>query len=129
MGKTLYQMGYYAGALNYFERIADAGATHGYYNATLKWLAALSRVLPETSGILEKIGVRSGPLTSRSWRGPRRALLLARPLLPQGQFDEPSTCSAGSDQARRCARRLRGRHHVRKYEAGHAEAFKEIRSS
>src|SRR5258705_268896 len=27
-----------------------------YHGATLKWLAALSRVLPETSGILEKIG-------------------------------------------------------------------------
>jgi len=56
MGKTLYQMGFYAGALNYFEKIADAGESHGYYGATLKWLAALSRVLPESSGILEKIG-------------------------------------------------------------------------
>lgn len=56
MGKTLYQMGFYAGSLKYFEDIVAAGADHTYHGATLKWLAALSRVLPETSGILQKIG-------------------------------------------------------------------------
>jgi tetratricopeptide (TPR) repeat protein len=56
MGKTLYQMGFYAGSLAYFDRIVHAGAGHTYHGATLKWLAALSRVLPETSGILAKIG-------------------------------------------------------------------------
>lgn len=56
MGKTLYQMGFYAGSLAYFDKIAKDGQAHTYHGATLKWLAALSRVLPETSGILEKIG-------------------------------------------------------------------------
>jgi hypothetical protein len=56
MGKTLYQMGFYAGALVYFDKIVQAGDNHTYHGATLKWLAALSRVLPETSGILQKIG-------------------------------------------------------------------------
>jgi tetratricopeptide (TPR) repeat protein len=56
MGKTLYQLGFYAGSLAYFDRIVTAGQAHTYHAATLKWLAALSRVLPETSGILEKIG-------------------------------------------------------------------------
>src|SRR5215475_3561308 len=56
MGKTLYGMGFYAGSLHYFEEIVKAGDAHTYHAATLKWLAALSRVLPETSGILEKIG-------------------------------------------------------------------------
>jgi len=56
MGKTLYQLGFYAGALKYFVAIVEAGPAHTYHAATLKWLAALSRVLPETSGILEKIG-------------------------------------------------------------------------
>ncbi|MBK9030362.1 MAG: tetratricopeptide repeat protein [Myxococcales bacterium] len=56
MGKTLYQMGYYASAQSWFEKIVTAGAEHAYYPATLKWLAALSRVLPETSGILDLIG-------------------------------------------------------------------------
>ena len=56
MGKTLYQMGFYAGSLAYFDKISKEGDAHTYHSATLKWLAALSRVLPETSGILEKIG-------------------------------------------------------------------------
>ena len=56
MGKTLYQMGFYAGALTYFENIVKAGDQHTYHGATLKWLAALSRVLPETSDILKLIG-------------------------------------------------------------------------
>jgi tetratricopeptide (TPR) repeat protein len=56
MGKTLYQMGFYAGSLAYFDKIVQAGDNHTYHGAALKWLAALSRVLPETSGILEKIG-------------------------------------------------------------------------
>ncbi len=56
MGKTLYQMGFYAGSLAYFDRIVQTGDAHTYHGAALKWLAALSRVLPETSGILEKIG-------------------------------------------------------------------------
>lgn len=56
LGKTLYKMGYYAGALAYFDAIVQLGHGHRYYGATLKWLAALSRVLPDTSGILAKIG-------------------------------------------------------------------------
>jgi hypothetical protein len=56
MGKTLYQMNFYAGSLAYFDRIVQTGDAHTYHGAALKWLAALSRVLPETSGILEKIG-------------------------------------------------------------------------
>jgi hypothetical protein len=56
MGKTLYAMGFYAGSLKYFDDIVKAGDQHTFHAATLKWLAALSRVLPETSGILERIG-------------------------------------------------------------------------
>src|SRR5438477_11470731 len=56
MGKTLYQMGFYAASLTFFDKIVQAGEAHTYHGAALKWLAALSRVLPETSGILEKIG-------------------------------------------------------------------------
>lgn len=56
MGKTLYQLKYYASALATFDSIVEQGEAHRYHAATLKWLAALSRVLPETSGILSKIG-------------------------------------------------------------------------
>ncbi len=56
MGKALFQMGYFAASLAYFDRIVSVGGSHAFHPPTLKWLAALSRVLPETAGILEKIG-------------------------------------------------------------------------
>jgi tetratricopeptide (TPR) repeat protein len=56
MGKTLYQMKFYAASLAYFDRIVEKGAAHRYHGVTLKWLAALAKVLPESAGILEKIG-------------------------------------------------------------------------
>jgi len=56
MGKTLYQMKFYAASLAYFDKIVEAGGAHRYHAITLKWLAALAKVLPESAGILEKIG-------------------------------------------------------------------------
>ena len=56
MGKALYNMKYYSASLSYFDRIVQKGPSHAYYNATLKWLASLSRQLPDSTGILEKIG-------------------------------------------------------------------------
>lgn len=56
LGKTFYKLKFYAASLSYFEKISKAGASHAYHAATLKWLAGLSRVLPETSGILDRIG-------------------------------------------------------------------------
>ena len=56
MGKTLYHLGFFSASLSYFDRIVKKGATHRYYNATLKWLASLSRQLPESAGILKRIG-------------------------------------------------------------------------
>lgn len=56
MGKTLYHLNFYSAALSYFDRIVQKGEAHRYYAATLKWLASLSRKLPESAGILKKIG-------------------------------------------------------------------------
>ncbi len=56
MGKTLYHLHFYSASLSYFDRIVQKGDQHRYYNATLKWLASLSRQLPESAGILKKIG-------------------------------------------------------------------------
>jgi tetratricopeptide (TPR) repeat protein len=133
MGKTLYQMGYYAGALNYFERIADAGATHGYYNATLKWLAALSRVLPETSGILEKIGKYDpSALQEPIMESVRDELyfLLGRHYYMKGELDkaiELFTSVNESSPFHIKAKFFEGVAYVRKYEGRPAgEAFKRI---
>jgi tetratricopeptide (TPR) repeat protein len=91
LGKTLYQLGFYAGALAYFDRIASAGPSHRYHNATLKWLAALSRVLPETSGILEKIGAYDpAELEQPVLEDVRDELyyLLGRHYYIRGEFDQ-----------------------------------------
>ncbi len=91
MGKTLYQMGYYAASLAYFDRIVELGTGHLYYGVTLKWLAALSRVLPETSGILEKIGKYDpSDLEQPVMEEVRNELyfLLGRHFYRQGDFEQ-----------------------------------------
>jgi len=56
MGKTLFNLKFYSASLGYFTRIVDKGPAHRYYQKTLQWLASLSRFLPESAGVLEKIG-------------------------------------------------------------------------
>lgn len=101
MGKTLFKMGFYAGSLAYFDRIvtggdteegkAHAGRAHRYFNATLKWLAALSNVLPPTSGILDKIGQYDvKDLEDPALKDVRNELyyLLGRHFYVKGNFDK-----------------------------------------
>ncbi len=56
MGKTLYKLHYYSAALSYFDRVVQKGSAHPHYNETLQWLAALTRDIPDSAGVLEKIG-------------------------------------------------------------------------
>jgi tetratricopeptide (TPR) repeat protein len=94
MGKTLYQMGYYAASLAYFDRIVAKRTGHRYFGATLKWLAALSRVLPETSGILEKIGTYDPKDLEQPIMDEVRDelyYLLGRHYYRQGNFDQAIT--------------------------------------
>jgi tetratricopeptide (TPR) repeat protein len=56
MGKTLYKLHFYSAAIGYFDRIVQKGAAHPHYNETLQWLAALTRDVPDSAGVLEKIG-------------------------------------------------------------------------
>ena len=56
MGKTLYKLHFYSAAISYFDRIVQKGTAHPHYNETLQWLAALTRDVPDSAGVLEKIG-------------------------------------------------------------------------
>lgn len=56
MGKALFKLRFYSASLSYFDRIVQKGAGHRYYRKTLEWLASLSQYLPESAGVLEKIG-------------------------------------------------------------------------
>jgi tetratricopeptide (TPR) repeat protein len=56
MGKALYKMRFYSAALSYFDRIVQKGNSHPHFNETLQWLASLTRDIPDSAGVLEKIG-------------------------------------------------------------------------
>ncbi|WP_428267478.1 tetratricopeptide repeat protein [Haliangium sp.] len=133
LGKTLYQLQFYSGALAYFDRIAAAGPSHRYHSASLKWMAALSRVLPETSGILEKIGAYdAAELEQPVLDDVRDELyyLLGRHFYLRGEFDQAvalyNRVNRQSPFFLR-AKFFEGVTYVRKYEGAPAiEAFKEI---
>jgi hypothetical protein len=56
LGKSLFQLGFFAGSLAVFDEIVTIGPSHPYHQLTLPWLASLSRKLPEGAGVLEKVG-------------------------------------------------------------------------
>jgi TolA-binding protein len=133
MGKALYNMKYYSASLSYFDRIVQKGPSHAYYNATLKWLASLSRQLPDSTGILEKIGkYNRAELDQPALEKVRDELyfLLGKFYYQKGNFKEAvelfQAVPANSDSYVE-AKLFEGATHVRQYEAKPAvEAFKEV---
>jgi len=133
MGKTLYHLGFYSASLSYFDRIVQKGDAHRYYAATLKWLASLSRQLPESAGILKKIGkYQRAQLEQPALEKVRDELyyLLGRWNYSQGNFKEAIALFASvpttSDFFAR-AKFMEGITHVRMYKGRPAaEAFKSL---
>jgi tetratricopeptide (TPR) repeat protein len=133
MGKTLYHLGFYSAALSYFDRIVQKGDAHRYYNATLKWLASLSRQLPESAGILKKIGkYQRAQLEQPALEKVRDELyyLLGRWHYSQGNFNDAIGLFAAvpptSDFYAK-AKFMEGIAHVRTYKGRPAaEAFKAL---
>ncbi|MBT8468911.1 MAG: hypothetical protein KJN97_09195 [Deltaproteobacteria bacterium] len=56
LGQSLYKMGYYQSALTVFDDISAQGPAHIDFGDTLEWLGLLASKLPESSGIIEKVG-------------------------------------------------------------------------
>jgi tetratricopeptide (TPR) repeat protein len=133
MGKALYNMRFYSPSLSYFDRIVQKGPAHAYYNATLKWLASLSRQLPDSTGILEKIGkYNRAELDQPALEKVRDELyfLLGKFYYQKGQFKEAvelfSAVPATSEFYVQ-AKLFEGATHVREYQAKPAvESFKEV---
>jgi len=133
MGKALYNMKYYSASLSYFDRIVQKGQSHAYYAATLKWLASLSRNLPDSTGILEKIGkYNRAELDQPQLEKVRDELyfLLGKFNYQKGNFKQavelfqavPTTSEFYTQ-----AKLFEGATHVREYQAKPAvEAFKEV---
>ncbi len=91
MGKDLFHLRYYAAALVFFDNIVQKGPSHRYYRRTLQWLAALAEVLPESAGILKKIGKYSLEDLEDPGLEPVRAklyYLLGKYYYESGQLDQ-----------------------------------------
>jgi TolA-binding protein/predicted negative regulator of RcsB-dependent stress response len=133
MGKALYNMKFYSASLSYFDRIVQKGPSHAYYNATLKWLASLSRKLPDSTGILEKIGkYNRAELDQPALEQVRDELyfLLGKYYYQKGSFKEAvelfGTVPTSSEFYVQ-AKLFEGATHVREYQAKPAvDSFKEV---
>src|SRR5205823_1600093 len=107
--------------------------SHAYYNATLKWLASLSRVLPDSTGILDKIGkYNRADLDQPALEKVRDELyfLLGKFYYQKGNFKEAvelfNTVPTTSEFYVQ-AKLFEGATHVREYQAKPAvESFKEV---
>jgi tetratricopeptide (TPR) repeat protein len=133
MGKTLYNMKFYSASLSYFDRIVQKGQAHAYYNATLRWLASLSRQLPDSTGILEKIGkYNRAELDQPALDKVRDELyfLLGKFYYQKGNFKEAVELFSAvptSSEFYVQAKLFEGATHVREYQAKPAvESFKEV---
>jgi tetratricopeptide (TPR) repeat protein len=133
MGKALYGIKFYSASLSYFDRIVQKGPSHAYYNATLKWLASLSHQLPDSTGILEKIGkYNRADLDQPALEKVRDELyfLLGKFYYQKGQFKEAVELYSAvptSSEWYVQAKLFEGATHVREYQAKPAvEAFKEV---
>jgi tetratricopeptide (TPR) repeat protein len=133
MGKALYNMRFYSASLSYFDRIVQKGPSHAYYNATLKWLASLSHQLPDSTGILDKIGkYQRSELDQPALEKVRDELyfLLGKFYYQKGNFKEAvslfGTVQTSSEYYVQ-AKLFEGATHVREYQAKPAvESFKEV---
>src|SRR6185295_15231836 len=133
MGKALYNMTFYSASLSYFDRIVQKGPSHAYYNATLKWLASLSRQLPDSTGILDKIGkYQRSELDQPALEKVRDELyfLLGKFYYQKGNFKEAVSLFnvvQTSSEFYVQAKLFEGATHVREYQAKPAvESFKEV---
>ncbi len=133
MGKALHKLEFYSSALTYFDRIVLKGPSHAHYNETLKWLAVLSRLMPDSVGVLDKIGKYDRKeLDSPSLESVRNELyfLLGKYNYNKGKFKEAVALFAQVPQQNEYyvqAKLFEGATHVREYDAKSAvEAFKEV---
>ncbi len=133
MGKALYNMKYYSASLSYFDRVVQKGPSHAYYNATLKWLASLSRQLPDSTGILEKIGkYNRSELDQPALEKVKDELyfLLGKFNYQKGSFKEAVALFGAVPQSSEFyvqAKLFEGATHVRELQAKPAvESFKEV---
>lgn len=94
LGKSLYKLRYYQSALVIFDDISQQGPSHLYFGDTLSWLAQLVSQLPESAGIIDKVG-RYGVGALAEFKTPEARdlynvllYLMGRHLYGQGEFQQ-----------------------------------------
>src|SRR6185436_7468141 len=113
--------------------VVQKGSGHAYFNATLKWLASLSRHLPDSTGILEKIGkYNRAELDQPAMEKVRDKLYfqMGKFNYQNGNFKQAVELFAAVPTTSEFyvqAKLFEGATHVREYQAKPAvEAFKEV---
>jgi len=84
LGKSLYHLHFYQSALAIFDEIT-LNTNHTYFAQTLQWLAQLASQLPESAGIVERIG-RYGVEMLEQFNTPDQADLYNQLLYLMGRF-------------------------------------------
>ena len=132
LGKTLFKMELYQGALSYFSKVVEKGEEHPYFLPTLNGLVLLTDVMPEDPVVMEMLAKYSKFFPNdvpKKYRD-RYAFLVGRHLYSQldveGAIAMLNQVKPGSpDYAR--ARYIAGVTHVANYESDPAvSAFKDV---
>lgn len=98
-GKALYQTKWYAVSLAYFDKIANAGTAHTYNNASIKWYAALARVLPMEMAALGRYPLQAFADPSLDSVRSEVTYLHARYLVPRSDFAKAAAALATIDKS------------------------------
>jgi tetratricopeptide (TPR) repeat protein len=59
LGVSLYNLGYYQSALNYFDHVVARGTAHPHYGQVAKWLGLLAHRIKVDTGLLKKLSAFS----------------------------------------------------------------------
>ncbi len=96
LGKALYELKFYQSALAVFDEISQ-DKTHAFYKDTLRWLGELALKLPETAGIIDKVGrydvaelkALESSLKPEAYH--HIVFLMGQHLYRQGEFEKANT--------------------------------------
>ena len=98
-GKALYQTKWYAVSLAYFDKISNAGDAHAYNNASIKWHAALARVLPMEAEALGRYPLEAFADPSLASVRAEATYLHARHLFQRTDFAKAAKALATIDKS------------------------------
>ncbi len=90
LGKTLFRMELYQGALTYFGRVVDAGEMHPYYLQTLRGLVLLSDEIPSDQTLMMRLSAYASQFPENVPKKYRDsfAYLVGRYLYSSGEYEQ-----------------------------------------